>query len=469
MLNCYELYYKNKYLTEYIIYHYSSTKGKPSKEGIMKRLGLLLLSVVISVSLFAGGSAESGSEVVELTWSHWYTEAEQQRFIMPAIEKFEQENPNIKVTPVYMQNVNYFKQLAVDIAANNEADICTVDTGDGFRAYYNIRKGGAFLPLDERIAGYELSDGTKLEEVDLVYSSQVDGKTIALPWFTYAAPVTIYRKSLLKEAGVDPADLEQWDTYYEAVKKLTMDRDNDGKTDVYGFAHQTEGSVLIRWWTLHWFWQLGGGIYPNEEGPYTADRLIWNSDANVEAGEYLLKMIKDASPKGKYTVNDALQLFANGTVATMQATTWCFESLENMMKAEDYQDDIGLAYFPSYGEKPPITITWGNPVAISSNTKHPDEAFKLIAFLHGEYAQRLLTRVPVNKVAREQYAKEYPYQAKTLNMVLEDEQRMVPDIVEWRDLVNVIHRSLEDAFLGTKSVKAALDWGQSEMQKIMAK
>ncbi len=54
-------------------------------------------------------------------------------------------------------------------------------------------------------------------------------------------------------------------------------------------------------------------------------------------------------------------------------------------------------------------------------------------------------------------------------MVLEDEQRMVPDIVQWRDLDNIIHRSLEDAFLGTKTVKNALDWGQSEMEKIMAR
>ena len=438
----------------------------------MKKLGMmLLLCLLASTLIFAAGDkeAKAGSGVVELNWSHWFPEVEQQRFITPAIERFEKENPNIKINQIYIQNVDYFKQLAVDIAANNEADICTLDTGDGFSAYHNIRKGGAFLPLDDRIKGYVLSDGTKLEDVDLVYSSQMNGKTVALPWFTYAAPVTIYRKSLLKQAGIDPKQLEQWDSYYEAVKKLTKDRDGDGKVDVYGFAHQTEGSVLIRWWTLHWIWQLGGGIFPNEQGPYTPERLIWNSQANIDACNYLFKMIKEAGPSGKYTVNDALQLFANGTVATMQATTWCFESLENMMTADDFKNDLGIAYFPSKGDKKPVTITWGNPVGISTRSKHPDEAFKFIAFLHGEYAQELLTRVPVNAVARAKYAKELPYQAKTLNMVLEDEQRMVPDIVEWRDLDNVIHRSLEDAFLGTKTVKQALDWGQKEMVSIITR
>jgi|LSQX01.1.fsa_nt_gb multiple sugar transport system substrate-binding protein len=435
----------------------------------MKKLLTVLLCLLMVTSLFAAGTAEKSSKVVELDWCHWFPEQEQARFVTPAIERFEAENPNIKINSIYIQNVDYFKQLAVDIAANNESDLCTLDTGDGFSAYYNIRKGGAFLGLDDRIKGYVLDDGTKLEDVDLIYSAQIDGKTIALPWFTYAAPVTIYRKSALKQAGVDPSALLQWDSYYEAAKKLTRDLNGDGKIDVYGFAHQTEGSVLIRWWTLHWMWQAGGGIYPNEEGPYTPDRLIWNSPANIEATTYLYKMMKEAGPTGKYTVNDALQLFANGTVATMQATTWCFEVLENMMTADDYENDLGIIYFPNKGDVHPVNITWGNPVAISSNTKHPDEAFKFAAFLHGEFAQKLLVRVPVNKVAREAYAKENPYAAQTLNMVLEEELRMVPDIVEWRELDNIIHRSLEDAFLGTKSVKDALDWGQSEMVKVMTK
>ncbi len=435
----------------------------------MKKLLTVLLCLLIVTTLFAAGTAEKSAKVVELDWCHWFPEQEQARFVTPAIERFEAENPNIKINSIYIQNVDYFKQLAVDIAANNESDLCTLDTGDGFSAYYNIRKGGAFLGLDDRIKGYVLDDGTRLEDVDLIHSAQIDGKTIALPWFTYAAPVTIYRKSLLKEAGVDPSDLLQWDTYYEAAKKMTRDINRDGKIDVYGFAHQTEGSVLIRWWTLHWMWQAGGGIYPNETGPFTPDRLIWNSPGNIEATTYLYKMMKEAGPTGKYTVNDALQLFANGTVATMQATTWCFEVLENMMTSEDYENDLGITYFPNKGNLRPVNITWGNPVAISSNTKHPDEAFKFAAFLHGEFAQKLLVRVPVNKVAREVYAKENPYAAQTLNMVLEEELRMVPDIVEWRELDNIIHRSLEDAFLGTKSIKDALDWGQNEMVKVMTK
>jgi ABC-type glycerol-3-phosphate transport system substrate-binding protein len=153
----------------------------------------------------------------------------------------------------------------------------------------------------------------------------------------------------------------------------------------------------------------------------------------------------------------------------MQATTWCLANLKAMMNQDDYENDIGLAYFPNNGDKTPVNVTWGNPLAISSNSEHPEEAFKFIAFMHGKYAQSLQTNVPVNQEARAEYAKKNPYQAKTLDMVLEGELRQVPDIVQWRELDNIVNKSLEDAFLGAKSIKDALDWGQKEMQAVMSR
>ena len=443
----------------------------------MKKIMIILCVVMLIPGyLFAaGGSEKAGSvgkseEKITLDWTFWATEKELDIFCRPAIAEFEKQNPNIHINLIFIQNTDYFKQLAVDIATNNEADIVTLDTGDGISAYYNIRKGGAFLPLDDYMKGYVLSDGTELEKVDLIDSVKKDGKVVALPWFTFAAPVTIYRKSVLEKAGVNPAELStSWESYYAAAKKLTKDTNGDGKIDVYGFSHQTEGSVLLRWWTMHWLWENGGGIFPKEAPPYTADRLIWNSKENIEAAEYLKKMIVECGPSGKYTVNDALNMFANGSVATMQATTWCFANLKAMMTEVDYANDIGLAYFPNKGDKTPVNVTWGNPLAISTNCEHPDEAFKFIAFMHGKFAQGLQTNVPVNQEARAEYAKKNPYQAKTLDMVLEGELRQVPDIVQWRELDNIVNKSLEDAFLGAKSVKDALDWGQKEMQAVMSR
>lgn len=426
------------------------------------------IMVLVTGTLTAAGTNEAtNKEPVELTWVHWFTQSEQDMFIDPAIRKFEELHPDIKIKTQFYTNKEYFKQLAVDIAIGGEADIVTLDSGDGFSAYYTIRQGGSFTPLGKYLNSYVSKDDTDLGDVDLLDSYQIDGQIVALPWFTYAAPVTVYRKSLLKEAGIDPTDLAQWTTYYEAAKKLTRDTDKDGKIDVYGFAHQTEGSTLIRWWTMPWLWQMDGGIFPSENGPYTADRLVWNSDANVQACEYLSKMINECGPKGKYTVIDAYQLFANGNLATMQASSWCFDAYERIMGADYAREDIGVVQLPSNGERLPVTTTWGNPLAISTNCEHPQEAFEFIAFLHGEFAQNLLPRIPVNRTARATYAEKHPFQAGALDMVLKSELRSVPDIIQWRELDNIIQKSLENAFLGTMPVKQALDWGQQEMIKTM--
>ena len=62
-----------------------------------------------------------------------------------------------------------------------------------------------------------------------------DGKLVALPLF-HGASVIYYRKDLLKAAGIDPASLKTWDALNEAAKKLTVDRDSDGRIDVWGFG-----------------------------------------------------------------------------------------------------------------------------------------------------------------------------------------------------------------------------------------
>lgn len=181
---------------------------------------ILCVALLIPGYLFAnGGSEKSGSvvksqEKITLDWTFWASEKELDIFCRPAIAEFEKQNPNIHINLIFIQNTDYFKQLAVDIATNNEADIVTLDTGDGISAYYNIRKGGAFIPLDDYMKGYVLSDGTELEKVDLINSVKKDGKVVALPWFTFAAPVTIYRKSVLERAGVNPAELSaSWESY----------------------------------------------------------------------------------------------------------------------------------------------------------------------------------------------------------------------------------------------------------------
>jgi len=63
--------------------------------------------------------------------------------------------------------------------------------------------------------------------------ADIDGKYQFAPWFTI--PVTLlYRTDFFEEAGLEPPTT--WDEFRDVAKQLTVDTNDDGKTDRWGFA-----------------------------------------------------------------------------------------------------------------------------------------------------------------------------------------------------------------------------------------
>lgn len=437
------------------------------------RKGAIAAFAIALVPALAFAAGESEKKIT-LTWYQWFDATAHETELLPTIAEFEKLHPNVSVELSAIPNEAYWDRLALDIASGVEGDIVTLDTGAGLMGYYSQRPGGAFIPLDNYIKGYVLPDGTNLEkDVLMIDSVKIDGKVVALPYIMFTAPMTAYRKSLLAKAGIKPEELSTWSGYYKAAKALTQDLDKDGKIDVYGFGHPVFAETISRWWHMHWLWTAGGGIFPKEQGPYTPDRLIFNSKENVEAVSFLKKMIDETAPSGQKTVSELHSMFANGALATVQIATWTLGNFESMMSASDYKDDIGMVPFPADDLGPtvkkPIYVSWGNPLAISSKSAHPKEAFDFIAFMHSKEAQKLAMRraSPTNKLVYDDFAAVKPKQAEFVKMAQAFEMRIVPDIVQWNQFDRIIQESIKSALLGTMSVQAALDQGQAEMAKAL--
>ncbi|HUX52383.1 MAG TPA: sugar ABC transporter substrate-binding protein [Spirochaetia bacterium] len=433
-------------------------------------LAILLFSAVATAFLFANGSQEKGKvQQATVKWDQWwYSDPVRGPNVTWEIQEFEKTHPNIKVVPAAISSTAYWDQIPLDIASGTEGDIVTLDTGAGMNQYYNQRPGGAFVDLKPYIKGYTLPDGTNLEK-DIVLLDQMDrnGKTIALPFLWFAAPDTAYRKSDLKNAGIDPSQLTTWSGYENAAKALAK----DGK---YGFGQPDSQDVLSRWWLMNWLWTAGGGIFPDEKGPYTADRLIFNSQANIYALTYLKRLIDEAGPSGQKSYPELEALFANGNLATMQIALWGVGNLQkNMKPAGSFESDLGLAPFPSLTldgvTHKPVYVAWGNPLALSTLSKNPKAAFEFMAFLDSKAVQERETvaAAPVNTLVMPWYKEHFPVQYTFLNDARKYTFRIVPDIANWNQWDHVIQESLNAALLGTKSVKDALDWGQQQMIQLL--
>ncbi len=441
----------------------------------MRRLVLLtatlLMLLVLTGIVFAKGTSESSAgKQITIKWDQWWASDPVRGPIATwEAEQFHKTHPNVTVVPAAINAQAYWDQMPLDIASGTEGDVVTLDTGAGMNQYYNQRPGGAFVALDKYIEGTVLPDGTNLSK-DIVLLDQMkrDGKTIALPFLWFAAPQTAYRKSALKAAGIDPSQLTTWEGYEKAVKALT-------KNGKFGFGQPDDQEVLSRWWLMNWLWTAGGGIFPNEEGPYTADRLIFNSPANIYAMTYLKRIIDEAGPPGQKSYGELEALFANGSLETMQIAVWGVGNLQNSMKpAGSFDTDLGLAPFPSVtinGVKhEPVYVGWGNPLALSTNSKNPDMAFQFMAFLDSKEAQQRETAAaaPVNQLVMPWYKEHFPVQYQFLAETLKHTPfRIVPDLPNWNQWDHVIQQSLNDALLGTKPIKEAMDWGQAQMVQLL--
>lgn len=364
----------------------------------------------------------------------------------------------------------------VDIAGNTEGDIVTLDTGAGMNAYNSARPGGAFLKLDEYIKGYTLDDGTSLEkDIMLIDDMKRGGHYIALPYIWFVAPHTFYRKSHFQDAGLSDSDIKTWDGFRASAIKLTRDTNGDGKVDKYGFGHPVYPEVLSRWWHMHWLWTAGGGIFPEEKGPYTAENLIFNSQENIFAVEYLVDLLGKAAPPGNKQLFELYPMFWGGDLTIAHVALWGIAIFEEQMKPEgSFKTDLGIAPFPAANYKgrlrQPVYVAWGNPIAISSRCKYPDIAFDFIAFLHSREVQKKVsvTAAPVNKMTLEQdYPKDYPAQSAYIELAKNYKFRLVPDIPQWNEFDNILQQAMNSALLGAKSPKESLDWGQSEMAKAL--
>jgi len=300
------------------------------------------MSVLLSAAVCALGGNDTGGKI-NLVWYQWFDAETQKNELTPIVQEFEKVNPNVHIELAAISSETYWDRLALDIASGVEGDIVTLDTGAGLYGYYSQREGGAFLPLDSYIKGKVLADGTDLEkDVYLINSVKIDGKVVGLPYIMFSAPMTAYSKSKLAAAGIKPEALASWDSYYDAAKKLTIDANKDGTPDVYGWGHPTFVETLSRWWHMHWLWTAGGGIFPKEAGPYTPDRLIFNSPENSKAVEFMKKMYRDTAPQGTKTVTDIHAMFCNGSVATCQAAVWTIANFKSMMSDSRFADDLGL-------------------------------------------------------------------------------------------------------------------------------
>ncbi len=210
-----------------------------------------LLTLFALVITACGGTTQNQPQTIRIwIWSQWNGKTGVEANGQPldwwndAIAKFKASHPNvtIEMEDLNGQDVDINAKYDTAVAAGNIADIIWVD-----ESYFSkYASSGVLEPIDAFLTAEDKTDFLP-KDLEL---SRLDGKQWFWPFITQANHLAI-NVSLFKEAGAEnllpqPPDYGwTWDQFAEAAEMLTLDRNSDGTTDVYGVGFSTDGAYTM--------------------------------------------------------------------------------------------------------------------------------------------------------------------------------------------------------------------------------
>jgi multiple sugar transport system substrate-binding protein len=280
--------------------------------------------------------------------------------IQPApnlVKEFNDLHNGIKVEYREIQFDDVVSEAMRAYSTGQAPDIITVDNPD--HALFSSH--GAFLDLTDMIAKSSVVKTSNyfpgpLKSVmwkDKYYGIPKATNTIAL----------YYNKDMFKAAGLDPSKPPQtWDELIADAKKLTNPSKN-----VYGITFSAKANEEGTFQFLPWV-QMAGGSY---------DHI--NTDGAVKALTTWKEILdqKLASPDTLTRSQwDATATFNAGNAAMAISGPW---EIDRMLTDAKFDWGVALLPVPEEGAKRSSAMgdyNW----AIFANTKHPQEAFKVLEY-----------------------------------------------------------------------------------------
>lgn len=345
----------------------------------------------------AAASDETG-DAVTLRLALWDYEVDNAMYD-PILEAFQEANPDIKVEIVSSPNADYETKLTTMLSGGDDIDVFFAKSNT---ALPGIQAKGYCMDLQSMLdeSGFDTANyGTVLEQ-QMTY----DGDVYALPFRTNDW-VLFYNKNLFDEAGIDyPVDAMTWQDLETLSEQLQ--------------AKLPEGDYAYS------FQPKAGFIFPCLAG--TEDGFdITTSDLSCMTTA--LDWILDMQDKGlMQNYADAVSMsmdqtyFYKGEWAMMWNGSWFVQSLNQQT---DLGFEWGIAKSPYWEGTEVNGFVTSTPLCVSANTKHPEEAFKLLTFMCGEEGASLLAKsnlVPgyMDDAVLDSYKKNVNLDENSLNALL---------------------------------------------------
>lgn len=215
----------------------------------------------------------------------------------------------------------------------------------------------------------------------IVANNTIDGKLLAMPWFTDAG-LLYYRKDLLEKHKEKVPTT--WEELATTAKKVQDAERAGGNKDMQGFVFQAKASETLTCDALEWVASYGGGTIVDNTGKITI-----NNPQAAKALDTAASWVGTIAPKGvlNYAEEEARGVFQNGNAVFMR--NWPYAWSGAQAADSKIKDKVGVSPLPKGGADGKSAATIGGwQLAVSKYSKHPKEATDLVMFLTSKDIQK---------------------------------------------------------------------------------
>lgn len=319
---------------------------------------LLIIGLVALVGCSDNSNSDKGNNSEESNdLTIWATNIN-----VPVLEKaaelYKEENPEFNLTVEEMGNDDIRSKVTTGLQAGGQGlPDAALLVDDGITGYTE-RYPDSFVDLSEKGFDDHASDFPDYK----VDSVSMDGKTYAVPFD--AGPVGVfYRKDLFEEAGVDAADIINWDDYIEAGIKV---KDATGASMLsYDSNESTVYTIFMSQQGLGYFSDVGNNNLNTNESLKTASLFKDLSENDILLG----------TPGWDAWVTS----LSDSQTATAITGAWLIGTLEQQVP--DQSGDWGVMPLPAFDEGGSRSANQGgSSFGIFESSENQDLAYEFLQF-----------------------------------------------------------------------------------------
>ncbi|MFD1674183.1 ABC transporter substrate-binding protein [Alicyclobacillus fodiniaquatilis] len=411
------------------------------KNGSLAVCSLLFLSVVTGCGTSSTKNGQANGDVQLTVWIP--SSADQNKVYEHVIDQFNQKYKaqHISAKAQFFTWSDYPEKLSVAMKGGVGPDVLY----NGAAATAGLVDAKEVIPLDK----YESSDA---QVANIIPGFEDQTKYKSHSWFVPvdgSAMLLEYRKDFFQAAHLSPPTT--WSALLTDAKKLTI----PGKR--YGMFLGTSGISLEQ--TYSEFLYGDGGNFVDPAG----QKATVNTPEAVQSMSELQKFFTNGSASVKFVPPAGQDPLGTGKAAMeIQAP--------NMTSFKQYYpniyNDIGFAPFPSgpMGKEDNVTYGAANGFYISSESKHPKDAWLLIeAFLSdsGSLARDLGAIPPLQKDQQAAWIEKDPILKSMFTAIGQSKVQGNPNIPQWINVRNTFAQIAQAALYGQNAQSVLAKTNQS--------